>query len=70
MRRVMRKSKGPHESNSTRPLRDPRRAVSGGISQPVSACRFEREGNSNKRRHTMNVLVATDGSKCGQWRLN
>ena len=40
------------------------------ISQPVSACRFEREGNSIERMCSMNVLVATDGSKYGQWGLN
>jgi nucleotide-binding universal stress UspA family protein len=32
--------------------------------------RFERGGNSNERKRNMNVLVATDGSKYGQWGLN
>src|SRR6185295_4385334 len=30
---------------------------------------FGCEGNSNTRGHTMNVLVATDGSQYGQWAL-
>src|SRR6185295_16146523 len=40
------------------------------MSQTVSARRLDREGISNIRRHNMNVLVATDGSKYGHWALN
>ncbi|MEP6932694.1 MAG: hypothetical protein ABI988_01920, partial [Nitrospirota bacterium] len=40
------------------------------MSSLVSAGRLKRDGHSNKRRHNMNVLVATDGSKYGRWALN
>ncbi|TMQ31327.1 MAG: 6-phosphofructokinase [Nitrospirae bacterium] len=32
----------------------------------LARCRFERDGHSIKRRRTMNVLVATDGSEYGR----
>jgi len=42
-----------------------------GLSRPLRGPRLvERDGNSNKRMCTMNVLVATDGSKYGRWGLN
>ena len=57
-------------SGGTGTLGSRRGAVVRGLSTPVSACRFECGGDSSERMRTMNVLVATDGSKYGRWGLN
>ena len=42
-----------------------------GLPHPLRGPRLvERDGNSNERMRTMNVLVTTDGSKYGRWGLN
>lgn len=42
-----------------------------GLPRPLRGPRLvERDGNSNERMRTMNVLVTTDGSKYGRWGLN
>ena len=42
-----------------------------GLPSPLRGPRLvERDGNSNERMRTMNVLVTTDGSKYGRWGLN
>ena len=52
------------------PLCGSRRIIAENILTPASESRLNYEENSNKKSHTMNVLVATDGSTYGHWELN